>query len=228
MTDDEALRTVTPLLLARGAGAGVRPGADPGRRRPGVRAVRALPVGRRAHPAARRRARRLHLPASPTRSASSSARRTTPGAGDRAVREAQPGQRPGPAHADQPDGQRQGPRRAAADRGEGHRGRRQGGLAVRPDARQHRTSRPTATRPATSTGSSTRCSATSRCTASWAPTRAACTSSSPARTSPSASAARRRIEDVDLPDRYETACDPRLNTQQSLELAFLVAEMLRG
>ncbi len=36
------------------------------------------------------------------------------------------------------------------------------------------------------------------------------------------------IEDSDLPDRYETACDPRLNTQQSLELAFLVAEMLRG
>ena len=36
------------------------------------------------------------------------------------------------------------------------------------------------------------------------------------------------IEDLDLPDRYETACDPRLNTQQSLELAFLVAEMLRG
>src|SRR5687767_494648 len=34
------------------------------------------------------------------------------------------------------------------------------------------------------------------------------------------------IEDLDLPDRYETACDPRLNTQQSLELAFLVAEML--
>jgi 3-deoxy-7-phosphoheptulonate synthase len=36
------------------------------------------------------------------------------------------------------------------------------------------------------------------------------------------------IEDADLPGRYETACDPRLNTQQSLELAFLVAEMLRG
>jgi len=35
------------------------------------------------------------------------------------------------------------------------------------------------------------------------------------------------IEDHNLPDRYETACDPRLNTQQSLELAFLVAEMLR-
>jgi 3-deoxy-7-phosphoheptulonate synthase len=36
------------------------------------------------------------------------------------------------------------------------------------------------------------------------------------------------IEDIHLPNRYETACDPRLNTQQSLELAFLVAEMLRG
>ena len=36
------------------------------------------------------------------------------------------------------------------------------------------------------------------------------------------------ISDADLADRYETACDPRLNTQQSLELAFLVAEMLRS
>lgn len=36
------------------------------------------------------------------------------------------------------------------------------------------------------------------------------------------------ISDIDLAGRYETACDPRLNTQQSLELAFLVAEMLRS
>lgn len=35
------------------------------------------------------------------------------------------------------------------------------------------------------------------------------------------------LEDEHLSQRYETACDPRLNTQQSLELAFLVAEMLR-
>nr|WP_328823399.1 3-deoxy-7-phosphoheptulonate synthase class II [Metallococcus carri] len=35
-----------------------------------------------------------------------------------------------------------------------------------------------------------------------------------------------RIIDADLEKRYETACDPRLNHQQSLELAFLVAEML--
>ena len=36
------------------------------------------------------------------------------------------------------------------------------------------------------------------------------------------------ITEVDLPGRYESAVDPRLNTQQSLELSFLVAEMLRN
>jgi 3-deoxy-7-phosphoheptulonate synthase len=35
------------------------------------------------------------------------------------------------------------------------------------------------------------------------------------------------ISHDDLAMRYETACDPRLNHAQSLELAFLVAEMLR-
>jgi 3-deoxy-7-phosphoheptulonate synthase len=36
-----------------------------------------------------------------------------------------------------------------------------------------------------------------------------------------------QISHEDLASRYETACDPRLNHTQSLELAFLVAEMLR-
>ncbi len=36
-----------------------------------------------------------------------------------------------------------------------------------------------------------------------------------------------QISDSDLAGRYETACDPRLNTQQALEMSFLVAEMLR-
>ncbi|MEO7420896.1 MAG: 3-deoxy-7-phosphoheptulonate synthase class II [Ornithinibacter sp.] len=35
-----------------------------------------------------------------------------------------------------------------------------------------------------------------------------------------------KILDADLSQRYESVCDPRLNHQQSLELAFLVAEML--
>ena len=34
------------------------------------------------------------------------------------------------------------------------------------------------------------------------------------------------MTDENLSDRYHTACDPRLNASQSLELAFLVAEEL--
>lgn len=36
----------------------------------------------------------------------------------------------------------------------------------------------------------------------------------------------RAVSDEDLSNRYHTACDPRLNASQSLELAFLVAEEL--
>jgi 3-deoxy-7-phosphoheptulonate synthase len=36
----------------------------------------------------------------------------------------------------------------------------------------------------------------------------------------------RAVSEEDLSDRYHTACDPRLNASQSLELAFLVAEAL--
>jgi 3-deoxy-7-phosphoheptulonate synthase len=36
-----------------------------------------------------------------------------------------------------------------------------------------------------------------------------------------------RISEQDLSDRYHTHCDPRLNASQSLELAFLTAQMLR-
>ncbi|PPB81517.1 3-deoxy-D-arabinoheptulosonate-7-phosphate synthase [Albidovulum inexpectatum] len=37
----------------------------------------------------------------------------------------------------------------------------------------------------------------------------------------------RAVTEEDLSDRYHTACDPRLNASQALELAFLVAEELR-
>jgi 3-deoxy-7-phosphoheptulonate synthase len=36
----------------------------------------------------------------------------------------------------------------------------------------------------------------------------------------------RSVTDEDLSSRYHTACDPRLNASQSLELAFLIAEEL--
>jgi 3-deoxy-7-phosphoheptulonate synthase len=37
-----------------------------------------------------------------------------------------------------------------------------------------------------------------------------------------------QLDHADLDDRYETMCDPRLNARQSLDLAFRVAELLRG
>jgi 3-deoxy-7-phosphoheptulonate synthase len=37
-----------------------------------------------------------------------------------------------------------------------------------------------------------------------------------------------RLTEANLTERYETFCDPRLNAEQSLELAFLVAEELKA
>ncbi len=38
----------------------------------------------------------------------------------------------------------------------------------------------------------------------------------------------RAISDEDLNDRYHTLCDPRLNAEQAIELAFLLAELLKA
>lgn len=37
----------------------------------------------------------------------------------------------------------------------------------------------------------------------------------------------RGMTDADLNDRYHTFCDPRLNAEQALELAFIVAELVK-
>jgi 3-deoxy-7-phosphoheptulonate synthase len=37
----------------------------------------------------------------------------------------------------------------------------------------------------------------------------------------------RGLQEADLPNRYETSCDPRLNAEQALELAFFLAEELK-
>ena len=37
----------------------------------------------------------------------------------------------------------------------------------------------------------------------------------------------RAISEADLNDRYHTACDPRLNAEQAIDLAFLLAELLK-
>jgi 3-deoxy-7-phosphoheptulonate synthase len=36
------------------------------------------------------------------------------------------------------------------------------------------------------------------------------------------------IKELDLQSRYQTACDPRLNASQALELAFLIAQGIRA
>ena len=38
----------------------------------------------------------------------------------------------------------------------------------------------------------------------------------------------RAVAEGELADRYHTHCDPRLNGEQALELAFLVAERLKA
>ena len=38
----------------------------------------------------------------------------------------------------------------------------------------------------------------------------------------------RAITDAELNDRYHTFCDPRLNAEQSIDIAFLLAELLKG
>ena len=35
------------------------------------------------------------------------------------------------------------------------------------------------------------------------------------------------IKDIDLDLRYESTCDPRLNNEQSLEIAFLISEFIK-
>ena len=37
----------------------------------------------------------------------------------------------------------------------------------------------------------------------------------------------RAITDEDLNSRYHTFCDPRLNAEQSIDMAFLIAELLK-
>ena len=115
-----------------------------------VRRVGPLRVDRRAHPPARRRARRAAPPhPQPDR------RQARPDHDRRrrarAGRAAQPGQRAGPAHLHHPHGRRQDPRRPADAGREGRRRRRRGRLGLRPDARQHLRGVARATRPAAST-----------------------------------------------------------------------------
>ena len=145
----------------------------------------------------------------------------------RAHRQGRPRPRARPAHLHHPDGRRQRSARRCRRSSRGSPARRAGHLGLRPHARQHLTSRRPATRPATSTTSSTR-------SAGFFEVHRAL--GHRARRHPRGADRQRRHrvprrlgEDPrrrPRDQRYESVCDPRLNHQQSLELAFLVAEML--
>ena len=147
-------------------------------------------------------------------------RRARPG------RAARPAAAARPADVRHPDGRGAGPRRAAADRREGHRQRRARGAGSATRCTATRSRRRTAARPGASTTSSRRCAASSRCTARSAPTPAVLHIELTGDDVTECLGGSGNIGELDLPMRYQTACDPRLNHQQSLELAFLVAEML--
>jgi 3-deoxy-7-phosphoheptulonate synthase len=191
-----------------------------------VRHVGALPVDRGAHPPARRRARGLRLHhAQPDR------RQDRPKAEpDDVVRLSSASTRAGAraAHAHHPDGGRPRPRCAAADRAEGRRDAGCGGhLGVRPHARQHlrvpgRPQDPRLRR------HRRRGAGLLRGAPRFGTVPGGLHVELTGNDVTECVGGTGGVLDADLATRYETACDPRLNHRQSLELAFLVAEMLVG
>ena len=99
-------------------------------------------------------------------------------------------------------------------------------MGLRPHARQHLRVRPPDTRRATSTTSSRRSKASSRCTGGLDTVPGGIHVELTGNDVTECIGGSEKILDADLNLRYESVCDPRLNHQQSLELAFLVAEML--
>ena len=182
-------------------------------------------IGERTR-AARRRPRRLRR-ARPQPDRGQGRPDGDAGGGARAGRPARPRPRAGPAHAHHPDGRGPGPRRLpplvekVTARGDSGR------VGLRPDARQHLRGGDRAQDPVASTTSSTRCAGffeVHRALGTY-PGGIHVELTGDDVTECVGGGQRASPSDL-LGDRYETACDPRLNREQALELAFLVAEML--
>ena len=193
-TDPAEFQHRRVLLLARGAAARLRVGADPRRLAHRARCTTSpahmVWIGERtrqldhAHIEFASQIRNpIGIKLGPT---------TTVDEALHVHRPPRPGPRAGPADLHRPHGRRQGPRQAARAGREGHRLRRDRGLGDRPDARQHlrgglRPQDPPLRRRARRGQGLLRGPQ-----GASAPTRAASTSSSPATTSPSAWAAATR------------------------------------
>ena len=84
-----------------------------------------------------------------------------------------------------------------------------------------------ATRPGRSTASCRRSRASSRCIAAEGTHAGGVHLEMTGENVTECTGGARAITEDDLSDRYHTYCDPRLNAEQALELAFLVAELLK-
>ena len=151
---------------------------------------------------------------------------TTPGGGSSSSSGSTPSASPGRLTFITRMGAGSDPRRAA--RRSSRRSRRAGarscGSATRCTATR---SRPrAATRRVASTTSSTRCSASSRCTAALGTVPGGIHVELTGDDVTECVGGAEGVDEDELASRYETACDPRLNRVQSLELAFDVADWL--
>ena len=137
-----------------------------------------------------------------------------------------PAREPGPDDADQPLRPRQGRGRPAQAGPRGEARRPSGGVvaATRCTATSSRPT--TATRRGRSTASWPKCAASSPCTAPRARIAGGIHVEMTGQDVTECTGGAVAITEQALADRYHTHCDPRLNAAQSLELAFLLAEML--
>ncbi len=217
----------TDFYISHEAAAALRAGAGPGRfdHRRLVRLFRALPVDRRPHPPGRRRPCRVPArPAEPPRHEG----RPDAGAGRsaEAARHPESAQRGRPHHPDQPHGRRQGGDQAAALGTCGRTRRPQGGLAVRS---MHGNTISTSSKVKTRNFDSILQEVRGffdihAAEGSWA---GGVHIEMTGQDVTECIGGAHRLTEADLSERYETFCDPRLNAEQSLELAFLVAEELK-
>ena len=84
-----------------------------------------------------------------------------------------------------------------------------------------------ATRPVRSTRSSRRCARSSRCVRAEGVYAGGVHLEMTGQDVTECTGGARAITDEDLNDRYHTVCDPRLNAEQSIDLAFLLADLLK-
>ena len=138
-----------------------------------------------------------------------------------------PGERAGPADADLPLRRRQGRRAAAGAGPRGEARRPHGGVVLRSDARQHDQVAVRLQDPAVRPHPAARCKSFFAVHAAEGTYAGGVHLEMTGQNVTECTGGARAITDADLNDRYHTFCDPRLNAEQAIEMAFLLAELLK-